>query len=339
MKRTNEIKMGVFLITGLALLIFGWAYLREFAIHKQLAFTVVFNDVIGLTKGSFIRINGLRVGRVDSLTLDTKENQVFVNSRIQIPKVEIPVDSKIYIRTSGYVGDKYLDIELGMSSKFIQGGETIAGEPALDAFESLEKISQVLNQLQPEIIGQSIQDFTSGAAKLVKKADSVVENTDKIVKTLPNGQELAKLIDKAHDTVNQLNQAVDKAQTLATDASAQSNIMILLTQANSISSDLNQTLKNANSIANNKEAFENVNTLLVRATKIIEQLDELKADPLVQNELRETLNNANVAAKKIAFTSDEVSTALNQRFLLPRLLFGKLTSGRKKVDKIEKAKK
>ena len=90
MKRTSEMKIGIFAISGLLLLVFGWAYLREFAIHKQLEFNVVFNDVAGLTKGSFVRINGLRVGRVDSLTLDTKENKVLVNARIQIPKVSSP---------------------------------------------------------------------------------------------------------------------------------------------------------------------------------------------------------------------------------------------------------
>ncbi len=338
MKYKNEIKMGVFLITGLALLIFGWAYLREFAIHKQLDFTVVYKDVIGLTKGSFIRINGLRVGRVDSLTLDTKENKVLVSSRIQIPKITIPNDSKIYIRTSGYVGDKYLDIELGMSSEFIMSGDVIVGEPALDAFKSLEKISQVLNQINPTLIGESIQEITTNAASLVKKADSVVESTDKVVKGLPSGTELTKLVENAHDTVNQLNTAIDKAQHLATDTNTQNNLKSILTQASSVSGDLKDTLKNANTLANNKEAFENVNALLVRATKIIEQLDELRADPLIQNELRETLTNANTAAKKVAFTSDEVSMALNQRFILPKLLFSKLSPTKKKVDRIDNAK-
>src|SRR3989338_3317134 len=98
MKHVNEIKIGVFVISGLILLLFGWAYLREFALHKQQNFTVAYDDVVGLTKGSFVRINGLRVGRVDKLTLDTKANKVLVDARIQIPKVAIPRDSKVYIR-------------------------------------------------------------------------------------------------------------------------------------------------------------------------------------------------------------------------------------------------
>src|SRR3989338_4966004 len=143
MKHLNEIKIAVFLICGLILLIFGWAYLREFTIHTQQSFSVLFNDVAGLTKGSFVRINGLRVGRVDSLTLDTNANKVIVEARIQLPNISIPDDSRIFIRTSGYVGDKFLEIALGMSASFIMEGDAVIGEQTLDAFQSLEKVSQI----------------------------------------------------------------------------------------------------------------------------------------------------------------------------------------------------
>ena len=314
MKHTGELKIGIFAIFGLVLLVFGWAYLREFAIHKQLGFTVRFNDVVGLTKGSFVRINGLRVGRVDSQTLDTKDNAVLVNARIQLPKVTIPADSMVYIRTSGYVGDKFLDIALGMSNNFIMDGDIITGEIAFDPFQSLEKVSQVLNQIDPQVLGMSIQDVTSNVASLAKKVENAV----------PERQEFKNIISKISETVERLNSAVDKTQTLATDPNAQNNLNKLLNQATVVSGDLNETLKNANNLANNKKAFDNVNTLLLRASKIIEQLDEIRADPIIQNDLRQTLENTNLAAKKVAFTSDEVSMALNQRFILPRLLFGKL---------------
>ncbi len=325
MKNINEVKIGIFVITGLVLLVVGWAFLREFTIQQQGYFTVVYDDVGGLTKGSFVRINGLRVGRVDSLTLDTKENKVLVQTRIQLPKVTIPVDSKFFIRTSGYVGDKYLDIILGMSKVILKDGETIAGEPTIDAFQSLEKISQILNQLDPKIVGMSIQDVTSGAVNLV-------ENTNNVIKGLPQGHELKQLIGQAHSTVEQLNTAIDKTQHLATDSNSQNNLNKLLIQANVISKDLNQTVSNANNLANNKTAFENVNNLLIRAGKIIEQLDEIRADPLIQNDLKEIINNTNLAAKKVAFTSDEVSMALNQRFLLPKLLFWKISKPEKKKE-------
>lgn len=335
MKHIKEIKIGVFVISGLILLVFGWAYLREFSIHAQHNFTVVFDDVAGLIKGSFVRINGLRVGRVDKLILDIKENKVLVNARIQLPNISIPIDSKIYIRTSGYVGDKYLDVVLGMASEYIMDGDVVVGEPAFDAFQSLETVSKILNQIDPKLVGQSIQDVAINTVELVKKADSFIDNTNRVVKSLPQGEDLKLIIEKAHNTALQLNEAINKTSVIVNDPNAQNNINKILSQASVVSSDLNQSLKNANSLANNKQAFENVNDLLLRASKIIEQLDEIRSDPLIQNELRQTIENTNIAAKKVAFTSEEVSNALNQRFILPKLLFGKLVPHKKKTDKIK----
>ena len=324
MKHTNEIKIGAFVISGLVLLLFGWAFLREFTIHKQQKFTVVFNDVAGLTKGSFVLINGLRVGRVDRLILDTKENKVLVEARIQLPDILIPRDSKIYIRTSGYVGDKYLDITLGKSGDYIKEGDLVYGEATFDSFKSLEKVSEIVNQIEPTELGKNIQELAGVVVGFLKKADSLTENTNKIVRSLPQGKDFTKLVTDAYNTVEKLNIAIGKVEQISMDESAQKGLTGIISQASEVSSDLRKALEKADSLANNKEAFDSLNDLLIRASKIVEQLDELRADPLIQNELRETLENTKTAAKKVSKTSDEVSDVLHQRFLLPRLWFGKL---------------
>lgn len=335
MKYLNEIKIGIFVIASLVLLLVGWAFLREFAIHKQNKVTVVFDDVAGLIKGSFVRINGLRVGRVDGLTLDIKQNKVLVEARIQLPAIVLPKDSKFYIRTSGYVGDKYLDIALGTSHEYLRNGDVILGEATFDSFKSLERATEIINEVDPKLLGLTIQEFATGASSFLKKADALIEDTDKVVKGLPTGADLQKLILNARETTSKLHEAINTVEKLATNELAQKNIVKLLSQANEVSSDLKSALDNANNLANNKVAFENVNNLLIRASRIIEQLDEIKSDPLIQNELRETLTNANAAARDVSMTSRELSDALHQRFLLPRLWFGKLLPKKNKDDKVE----
>ena len=335
MKHLNEIKIGVFVIASLILLLIGWAFLREFTIHKQNKVIVVFDDVAGLIQGSFVRINGLRVGRVDSLTLDTKQNKVLVEARIQLADISIPKDSKFYVRTSGYVGDKYLDIGLGKSDKYLKDRDLVVGEAAFDSFKSLERLTEIVNEIDPKLLGSTIQDFATGATSFLKKADTLAEDTDRVVKGLPAGEDLQKLVADARETTSKLSEAVNSVEKIATNEEAQKNIVKLLSQANEVSSDLKSALTNANNLANNKAAFEDVSNLLVRASRIIEQLDEIKADPLIQNELREMLTNANKAAKNVSMTSSELSDALHQRFLLPRLWFGKLLPKKNMDDNVE----
>jgi len=332
MKHINEMKIGVFVISALLLLLLGWAFLREFAIYSQESIMVAFDDVAGLIKGSFVRVNGLRVGRVDSLTLDTKKNKVLVNARIQLPDVHVPKDSKFFIRTSGYVGDKYLDIALGMSSSYFKDGDTAHGEATFDSFKSLETVSEVINQIDPEVLGKNIQEITTGTVGFLKKADTLAEDVDKVVQGIPKGKDFEKVVSQAYGTVDRLNEAIDKVERIAKSDETGSNLTRLLSHAGDISSDLKSALDNANNLANNEKAFGEVNDLLVRASKIIEQLDGIRADPLIQNELNETLRNTKEAAKSVTRTSEEVSSVLHQRFLLPRLWFGKLLKNEKKED-------
>lgn len=341
MKNTNETKIAIFVISGLLLLIIGWAYLREVTIHKQTNFHVVYKDVAGLTKGSFIHVNGLRVGRVDRLTLDIKSKQVIVDARIQVKDVQIPKDSKIIIRTSGYVGDKYLDIILGMSDEIIKDGDTVVGEAVFDSFKSLDRLSIIVNEIDPVVLGKNIQEFASGALGLVKKADTVADNTNDVLTNLPKGMDLTDLVDKAHLTADKLDHAVENiseitnmTQSFVTDEVNSARLNMILVQAKEISGDLSMSVNDVNELAKNKEAYENANNLLNKASKVVEQLDEIKSDPLIQNEVREVVSNTNTAAKKVSSTSDELSVALHQRFLLPKLWFGRILPKKKNNNDI-----
>ncbi len=119
------------------------------------------------------------VGRVDSLTLDMKKNKVIASVRIQIPDIKIPNDSKFLIRTSGYVGDKFLDIALGMSDVYIMDGQEVVGAETVDPFKSLEKVSKVLDRINPELLAMDIQDTATNASSVTKNADKAVSAASK----------------------------------------------------------------------------------------------------------------------------------------------------------------
>ena len=323
---TNEIKIAIFVLSGLFLLIFGWAFLREITIEKQVQFKVIYSDVAGLSRGSFIHINGLRVGRVDKLTLDAKKRIVVVDARVQIPDIQIPKDSLFIIRTSGYVGDKFLDIVLGNSTEYIKNGDVLRGQDVFDSFKSLDKFSKIIDQIDAVELGMNIQDFSGEAVTLVRKASNVADNTNNVVKSLPKGDELTSLVNNAKITVEKLDDSISQAESLINstikDEQAIANINNILSQAKTVSDDVSLSIQNANTLVNNKEAFDRMNVTLDKANKLTTQLNEIKNDPLIQNDLKETLENTNEAAQN-------VSDALHQRFIFPKMLFGTLLPKKK----------
>ncbi len=93
-----------------------------------------FFKVGGLTKGSDVRINGIKVGTVSSLSLDPKTFDAVVVMSIR-DDVKIPTDSIAAIGSEGIVGGKFVAIEPGGADARLSSGGKIA---KTKDFKSLE---------------------------------------------------------------------------------------------------------------------------------------------------------------------------------------------------------
>lgn len=71
-----------------------------------------FLKIGGLQKGSDVRLNGIKIGSVESTTLDPVTFDAVVELSIQ-PDVKIPEDSVASIASGGLIGGKYVRIQPG----------------------------------------------------------------------------------------------------------------------------------------------------------------------------------------------------------------------------------
>jgi phospholipid/cholesterol/gamma-HCH transport system substrate-binding protein len=94
---------GVLLFGGLAL------WIRGFAFGKQ-SYQIIadFPDVNGITIGDGVRYRGLQVGRVNDIQPNT--NGVDVIVEIDSASLLIPQDATLVARSSGLIGDTFIDI-------------------------------------------------------------------------------------------------------------------------------------------------------------------------------------------------------------------------------------
>ena len=82
-----------------------------------------FDDVSGLTNGSDIKLNGIKVGIVKNLKLD--ENYQAKVELLLKDKIKIPVDSSVSVTTDGIMGNKYIAITTGFSADVLKPNEEI----------------------------------------------------------------------------------------------------------------------------------------------------------------------------------------------------------------------
>ena len=85
--------------------------------------TARFEDVSGLTSGSDVKINGIKVGIVKKLSLED-DYSAKVELLIQ-NKYKVPADSSVAISTDGIMGNKFVSISVGYSKDNMKQGDEV----------------------------------------------------------------------------------------------------------------------------------------------------------------------------------------------------------------------
>ena len=140
---TKAFKVGF--VSFLLLLVVG-----TYVIHSEQKFDTVddgnyyklharFGRTDGLLVGGLVRLSGVDVGRVIEAELDENFNAVLT---LEIKdNVKIPDDSSASIVSSGLMGKKYIEIDVGSSEDYIEaGGEFEYTQDAMVLEELLDRI-------------------------------------------------------------------------------------------------------------------------------------------------------------------------------------------------------
>ncbi|MFC1673084.1 outer membrane lipid asymmetry maintenance protein MlaD [Pseudomonadota bacterium] len=83
-----------------------------------------FFKIGGLTKGSDVRISGIKVGTVTESKLDPVTFDAVVTMSIR-PDIKLPTDTVATIASSGMLGDKYIMLQPGRGDANLNAGEDV----------------------------------------------------------------------------------------------------------------------------------------------------------------------------------------------------------------------
>lgn len=144
-------------------------------------FDALFNDAGGLKVGSDIRMFGVAVGKVDSISLDVTEARVRFSVQRNRPLYE---SSKLAIRYQNLVGQRYIDVQQPDSATdVLVSGSTIDAEHTVGSFD----ITALFNGLEPvlkEFSPESVNQLAANALAVLQGDDSRVGATLEAVSKL-----------------------------------------------------------------------------------------------------------------------------------------------------------
>jgi len=142
-KRLNiQLVVGVFMIIGFL----GFTYiavklgdLDVLGDTHTYTLKARFTSVSGLKPGADIEIAGVKIGKVSDIRLDGKDYDAVVKLALN-DGVFIQEDSTASIRTSGLIGDRFINITPGGSDTYLKDGQEIEEtEPAISLEELVSK--------------------------------------------------------------------------------------------------------------------------------------------------------------------------------------------------------
>ncbi len=136
-----EMAVGVFVLIGLACIGYLTIKLGKMELLGENFYTLnaKFFSVSGLKAGSDVEMAGVKIGQVETISLDTERYVADVSLKIQ-KGVQISDDTIASIKTAGLIGDKFIKLSPGNSDIYLAPGEAIIDtEAALDIEELISK--------------------------------------------------------------------------------------------------------------------------------------------------------------------------------------------------------
>ncbi len=286
MKISNETKIGIMAIVGVAMLVIGFKYLKGSGIFKkEKHIYAVYADVQGLKQSNPVVINGLQIGRI--LSLDGGKDMKRILVTVSLTKdVNIPSNSLAVINPN-LLGSPTMEIQLGDAKTFLKNNDTLLTTLSGGAFdEAMKIINPVLYEVK----------------NAVKSLDSVLTTVTTVfdVRTKDNIQSILANVNAATASFVVTSHSLQKLVDVQNGALSQS-----LENMKSFTSNLNSNNSHLDSIMLNTQAF----------SKKLSKLDLQRT----LDTLQLAINNFKAGAEKINSKDGSLGLLLNDKTLYHNL--------------------
>jgi len=286
MKFSKEIKVGLFMISAIVLLYFGFSFLKGIDLlsttHKYYA---VYKNVDKLTESNQIFLNGYAVGRVSDIIIQQNKDRVVVELSIQS---DIVVNNtSVAILNGELLGGRFIhlmvgkggerlkpkdtlrsDVAKGLADVFAENAEPVAANLQITLnklnimLDTLNRSAVMLNnmftdlQSTPKMINNTIANLNGKVGEMSGTFNEVGKNINttlvNLKPTLENFKTLSDSLKRLHlgGTINKVQQSLTKLnETLAALNSGNNTASKLMTE-DSLYNNLNNLLQNLDSLAN-----------------------------------------------------------------------------------------
>lgn len=143
MKFKKETAVGLFVLVGLLAIAYMSIKLGNVQMFSDKFYLVKadFTDISGLKVNAPIQMFGVKIGFVESISLNQEKGMASVNMLID-KNVKLTDDAIVSVKTNGLIGDKYLKIAPGGLGDPVKPGDTLFDtNPTIDLEDLISKFA------------------------------------------------------------------------------------------------------------------------------------------------------------------------------------------------------
>jgi len=180
MKISKEVRVGFFSLLGIALLIWGYNYLKGTNIlYKSKTLYTVYPSVAGLAKSSPILVNGFQVGVVESIYFHPNNSgEIVVRLVITETDFLIPNNSVASLVSLDFLGSKAISLQIGNSGKDVVTGDTLIADLEKSMLDGMsEQILPIKDKAEKLMI--SLDKTLTQLDVVLKDVDDVLNDRNK----------------------------------------------------------------------------------------------------------------------------------------------------------------
>jgi phospholipid/cholesterol/gamma-HCH transport system substrate-binding protein len=280
----NQLRVGIFVLVSIVILIFlimnASGDINPF--KKRLHLKARFADANGLREGSEVRLSGVRVGKVDSVTLlppSTEPNA---------PRVEalMTIDATIDGRPA--------------TERIRQDSTAQQGSPSLLGTEMLINISPG-TALSPQVkdydilrssTSNTVNDFATSGTDVAQRLSKLSDQLSAIVKDVQEGKgtvgrlfsdealynNLNATVREAEDMIRQIRSGNGSAGRFVNDPALYNNANEVVISLRTIAEDLRAGRGSAGKFLTNDELYNRLNRTADRLDHAVDNINEMVAD-------------------------------------------------------------
>ena len=292
MTLSNEAKIGIVVLAATIIAFLGFRFMKDEPMFSRVKLLyTTYDDVGGMSRGSTVYVNGLKVGSVRELNYKIEVDSIEVVMSITEP-IPIPVGSKAMLAAPGIIGSPVIEIQRSNNNEILPWGSRLEGTKEAGLMDSFSGLADS----GPAVV-DSVKLMIDMVNKNLRKADAIEESD--IKETVKNfkatASEIRLLLEGRKAQIDSLMNATNNTMSNISELSDSStaDVESLIENLEKFSSELDVLSQNL------QESTESMNSILRKMDEGEGTMGLMLNDPSLYNNLDSLTYNLNDLILKI----------------------------------------